>query len=50
MRVNCEANLDRNDASGYINHKAPISSKGITVKEAGGHLNNSETREAKKIM
>ena len=38
------------DASSYINQKAPLNFKEITVKEAGGVWYNIETRETKKFM
>ena len=40
----------RNVASSYLNQKAPIISKEITVKETGGNWYNSEICEAKKVM
>ena len=48
MCVNCKIKFYRNDASSYINQKAPIISKEITVKEVHGDCYNSEIREAKK--
>ena len=35
MCVNCKTNFYRNDASSYINQRAHLISKEITVKEAG---------------
>ena len=37
-------------ASCYLNQRAPIISKEITVKETGGNCNNSGIREARKVM
>ena len=48
VRVNCKAKIYRNVASSYLNQKAPIISKEITVKDFGGNWYNSEIREAKK--
>ena len=50
MCVNCKTNFYRNHSSSYINQKAPLISKEITVKETGGVWYNSEIRGAKKVM
>ena len=50
MCVNCKTKIYRNDASSYINQKAPIINKEITAKETGGNWYNSEIRETKKVM
>ena len=42
MFVNYETNFFRNNASSYINLKAPVICKEITVIEAGGVWYNSE--------
>ena len=48
--VNCKTKIYRNVASSYLNQKAPIISKEITVKETGGNWYNSDIRKAKKVM
>ena len=48
--VNCKTINYRNVASSYLNQKAPIISKEITVNETGGNWYNSEKREAKKVV
>ena len=50
MCVNCKTEIYRNDAPSYINHKAPIISKEITVKETGGNWYIAKIRGAKKVM
>ena len=48
MCVSCKTNFYRYDASTYINQKALLICKEITVKETGRVLYNGEKREAKK--
>ena len=48
--VNCKTKIYRIVASSYLNHKAPINSKEITVKKTGGNWYNSEIRKARKVM
>ena len=48
--VNCKTKFYRNVASSYVNHKAPIINKEITITETGGNWYNREIREAKKVV
>ena len=50
MCVNCKTNFYRNDASSYVDLKAPLLCKEITGKETGGVSYNSEIPEAKKKL
>ena len=50
MCVNCKTNFYRNGASSYIDLKAYLICKEITVKETGKVWYNSEKRETKKVM
>ena len=50
MCVDCKTKIYRNVAPSYINQKAPIISKEITVKETGVNWYSSEIREAKKVL
>ena len=50
MCVNCKTNFYRNNASSYINQKAILFCKEITVKDTGGVWYNNQLREAKKNM
>ena len=48
--VSCISIFNGKDASSFINQKASLISKEITVKDTGGVWYNTEIREVKKVI